>query len=139
MEPLHLTAANRECLRELVRKITPDFEEKLWAEISFRKAEEERKIKEAAEALKHYAQMQAGQAQQNTVTYGQYGNAVSVGSGVIYTGSTNITTTTAPCSLGGTVCVPAQANPIYVSQGTGFSTYDPQAMGLGKAGGGWTK
>ena len=40
--PLHLTDENKDQLRALVRQITPDYEERLWADVYARRSELER-------------------------------------------------------------------------------------------------
>lgn len=149
IEPLHLTEANRECLRHLIRSISPHFEEELWEKVNLQKAIEAEKARLNAESLR-------AQAQMNTTShtgYGGGGGASSViftsgppvGSVTVYGGggggggSVNILNPGAgPITLGSTAP--------YVSHGTGFTAYDANSiaeasrlMGLGKTGGGWSK
>lgn len=101
MPPLHLTEENRECIRALVRQITPDFEEQLWEKVNLRRHEAERQIKEAAEQM---ARLKSWQQQQGLASQWGIGSTTP-----IFTSVTAATTTA----------------PVYQSTGTGFSTYGP--------------
>lgn len=160
MEPLHLTEANRECVRELVRKITPHFEEEMWERINLRMAEERKKREEAEFQMQQMAALSQSQTaaglaalagqQSNVVPYGPYGTLGSTLVGgvgtTITSGYANITTPLPSISVTQATAPPSQL--IYTSSGTGFTSYDPvppmtsaeakAIMGLGKKGSGWT-
>lgn len=124
MEALHLTEENRECLRALVRQITPDFEEELWDRLRVR-IEKERAAQAALEEMQRRAQyQQAGQGMMGTTTITTTGVG-AVGAGYASPLFGNVVPNTPPLTIyaNSTAAVPPPS--IYQSVGTGFTTYGP--------------
>ena len=106
-EPLHLTPENRDCIRRLVRLITPNFEAELWERVSLARA----RAREAEESLRA-AQMQAAQQAQNwpSQTAAANTNPWAIATSPMFrqlaaTGTANV--------------------PLYQSVGAGFTPYGP--------------
>lgn len=116
MNALHLTEANKECLRNLVRAITPDFEERLWDDIRAR----QRKREEAEKILREQAQ--ASQASQTG-----WAGPPSPYLSSVTTGTANVIIPGPLIYTAGTTAATV-VQPIYQSVGTGFTSYDATAQ-----------
>lgn len=111
VEPLYLTEENKELVRQLIRKITPNFEPELWAKVKI----EDAKAEAEKEALRAQMRQFANAAQQSAnIAANQMAQAV-------YAGTTGAVFQPNPFarSLGGTT------TPVYTTAGTGFNSYGP--------------
>lgn len=126
-EPLHLTPENRECIRRLVRLITPNFEREVWERADLTAA----KVRAMEKAMREAAQMQAAQQQQNwppSLTAANTNPFAHSASPMFR-----------QLAATGTANIPITPGPIYQSIGTGFTPYGPldteqglQLVGLAK-------
>lgn len=123
--PLHLTEANKETIRALVRLISPRFEEAVWDKVRVVQEEEEK------HRLMNERFRQAAKSMTAAMAQNIYNTSPTVQS--------LFQNAAASKAMGLQNALSGTTGTVYVPTGTGFTVYDAEAklMGLGKAGSGW--
>lgn len=120
---LHLTEANKEAIRELVRMITPDFEAQVWERVSLARAKEREREDDLTSAKVKAMQQMMNQ------TAGSYANAMAQ---QIYNASplanalmqSGAVTRRAFIPVNNLTLTPT-TTPVYRPDGAGFTPYGP--------------